>query len=358
VRPVTARDGSVKATPSPDMPRVTVVDMREELHSGNRAMFSRELQAALEAVLGAGDQAILFLNRRGLAGHVQCRDCGFVPACTSCFVALTYHRQQDRLICHQCNRQQRMAATCRQCGSPRVRLVGAGVEKVEVEAQRLFPSARLLRWDRDVTHGRHAHEEILARFLGREADILIGTQMLAKGLDMPSVTLVGVVNADIGLHLPDFRAGERTFQLLTQVAGRAGRGERAGRVIVQTYRPDHYAIDAAARYDFEGFVAKELDARRAAGYPPYGRLVRLLFAHTNARFAREEAMRVAHELELRRSELGAETDVLGPAPAYVARAYGRWRWQILLRGREPEELARELTLPAGWTVDVDPASTA
>ena len=227
VRPAPpAGDVASRAIPVPAMPPVSVIDMREELKAGNRNMFSGELRTAIERALAAGEQAILFLNRRGLAGHVQCRDCGFVPACSSCHIAMTYHRQQDRLLCHQCNRQQRMPRTCRQCGSPRVKLVGAGVEKVEAEAQRLFTHARTLRWDRDVTQGKNAHERILSSFLAHEADILIGTQMLAKGLDLPSVTVVGVVNADIGLHLPDFRAGERTFQLLTQVAGR-GRPWRA-----------------------------------------------------------------------------------------------------------------------------------
>jgi primosomal protein N' (replication factor Y) len=356
IRPMAGADGVVRPRTTAAMPQVSVVDMREELKAGNRGMFSAELKSRTERALAAGEQAILFLNRRGLAGHVQCRDCGFVPACSSCYVALTYHRQYDRLVCHQCNKQQRLPVKCRQCGSPRVRLVGAGVEKVEAEAARAFPHARLLRWDRDVTHGRHAHERILASFLAHEADILIGTQMLAKGLDLPSVTVVGVVNADIGLHLPDFRAGERTFQLLTQVAGRAGRGERAGRVIIQTYQPDHYAVDAASRYDYEGFAAAELESRRKAGYPPFARLLRMMFTHANPRFAREEAMRVQRALSLRRAELGSGDEVLGPSPAYVPRVRGRWRWQLLLRGRDPAALVRDFLLPNGWTIDVDPAT--
>jgi primosomal protein N' (replication factor Y) len=340
------------------MPQVSVIDLREELHAGNRSMFSAELRAALEDTLAAGDQAILFLNRRGLAGHVQCRDCGFVPACAGCQVALTFHRVFDRLVCHQCNRQQRLAAACRQCRSPRIRLVGAGVEKVEAETARAFPSARLLRWDRDVTRGRRSHDEILDSFLRRESDILIGTQMVAKGLDLPGVTLVGVMNADIGLHLPDFRAGERTFQLLTQVAGRAGRGERSGRVIIQTYQPDHYAIEAASRHDYAGFAATELDARRLAHYPPYARLVRLMFGHTNAAYAREEARRLHRALSVRRAEFGSDADLLGPSPAYIPRLRGRWRWQLVLRGRDPAELVRDFLLPPGWTIDVDPQTIA
>jgi primosomal protein N' (replication factor Y) len=358
IRPVMDAGGRVHPQSSSGMPQISVVDMRDELHTGNRSMFSRELRGRIDAALSGKEQVILFLNRRGLAGHVQCRDCGFVPQCASCAVALTYHRQYDRLVCHQCNRQQRLPAACRQCGSPRVRLVGVGVEKVESEAARTFPHARLLRWDRDVTRGRHAHEQILAKFLAHEADVLIGTQMLAKGLDLPSVTLVGVVNADVGLHLPDFRAGERTFQLLTQVAGRAGRGERDGHVVIQTYQPDHYAIDAAARYDYEGLAAAELESRRLAGYPPYMRLVRMTFTHPNARYAREEAIRVQRALSLRRAELGSDDEVVGPAPAYVPRVRGRWRWQLTIRGRDPASLVRGFVLPPNWSVDVDPGSLA
>jgi primosomal protein N' (replication factor Y) len=207
-----------------------------------------------------------------------------------------------------------------------------------------------------VTRGRGSHEKILESFVAGDADVLIGTQMLAKGLDLPMVTLVGVVNADIGLHLPDFRAGERTFQLLTQVAGRAGRGDRPGRVIIQTYQPDHYAIDAASRHDYEGFAAAELDARRRMGYPPYARLTRLLFAAVNPRSAREEAMRLHRALSQRRAEQGSDVEVLGPSPAYVPRVRGRWRWQILLRGSDPAALVRGFVLPPNWAVDVDPAT--
>jgi primosomal protein N' (replication factor Y) len=181
--------------------------------------------------------------------------------------------------------------------------------------------------------------------------------MLAKGLDLPAVTVVGVVNADVGLHLPDFRAGERTFQLLTQVAGRAGRGERDGRVIVQTYQPDHYAIEAAARYDYDAFAEAELRSRERAAYPPFGRFLRLLFTHPNAGAARDEALRLQRALSLRRAEMGSDSDVMGPSPAYVPRVRGRWRWQLLLRGRDPASLVRDFVLPQGWTVDVDPVST-
>jgi primosomal protein N' len=356
IRPVVDGDGSTRLEASLALPRIDVVDLREELHAGNRSMFGRVLRDAVAEALANDEQVILFLNRRGMAGHVQCRDCGFVPACGGCTIALTYHRQYDRLVCHHCNKRWKLPALCKQCGSPRVKLLGAGIEKVEAEAARLFPHARLLRWDRDVTKTRGAHDRILAAFLAREADILIGTQMLAKGLDMPGVTVVGVVNADTALHLPDFRSGERTFQLLTQVAGRAGRGERAGRVVIQTYTPDHYAIEAAASYDYEGFVGAELESRRAHGYPPFGRLVQLTLTHPNERWAREEALRMQRALAHRRVEMGSDSDVVGPSPAYVPRLRGRWRWQILLRGRDPAALVRDFVLPPHWSVDVDPAS--
>ncbi len=355
IRPVVV-EGSLRYESSLAMPRVDVVDLRAELRDGNRGMFSRELTTAIGAALRADEQVILFLNRRGLAGHVQCRDCGHVPQCSSCSVALTFHKQYDRLVCHQCNRQSKLAATCRECGSPRVRLLGVGIEQVETEAKRAFPHARLLRWDRDATRTKGAHDRILGAFLAREADILIGTQMLAKGLDMPGVTLVGIVNADVALHLPDFRSPERTFQLLTQVAGRAGRGERPGRVIIQSYTPDHPAIAAAARYDYDGFAATELAARRTLGYPPYGRLTRLILAHSNPRQAREEAGHLARALVQRRAVLGSDTMVVGPSEAYVPRVRGRWRWQIVLRGSDPSALIRDFVLPANWSLDVDPAS--
>lgn len=356
VRPVADADGVVHPRATPAMPRIDVVDLREELKAGNTSIFSVALTEALDATLRRGEQAILFLNRRGAAGHVQCRDCGYVPECPSCAFALTYHRQDDRLVCHGCNRRSPLPRVCRQCGSPRVRFLGVGVEKVEAEVARQFPHARLLRWDRDVTRGRGAHDRILDVFTRRDADILIGTQMLAKGLDLPAVTLVGVVNADVGLHLPDFRSGERTFQLLTQVAGRAGRGEQPGRVIIQTYTPEHYAIDAAARYDYEGFAQAELEARRQAGYPPYARLVALMHAHVNPRRAREQAAQLRRVLEQRRRELGIDVEVVGPSEPYVRRLRGRWRWRLLLRGRDPAALVRDFTLPPDWAVDVDPAN--
>jgi primosomal protein N' (replication factor Y) (superfamily II helicase) len=370
VRPLVAADGTVTLSTSTTLPLVEVVDLREELMAGNRSIFSRSLAQGVRSVLAAGEQAILFLNRRGAASFAQCRDCGYVPHCSSCAVALTYHRQQDRLLCHQCNRGRRMPATCPQCRSRRLRLVGIGVERVEEEAALAFPGARLLRWDRDVTRGRGAHERILARFLAREADILIGTQMVAKGLDLPAVTLVGVVSADVSLHLPDLRAAERTFQLLTQVAGRAGRagagngtrpsgGEvglpELGRVVIQTYTPQHYAIEAAAQHDYESFFAQEIELRRRLGYPPFRRLARLVYSHTNSAYAYQRVASLAHELREASDTRGLpDMEVMGPSPTYIARLRGRYRWQLLVRGRQPVELLADLVLPENWTVDIDP----
>lgn len=339
------------------LPQVEVVDLREELKAGNRSIFSRSLAAAIRGALSAREQVILFLNRRGTASFLQCRDCGHVPACRSCAVSLTLHQPEDRLVCHYCRRARPAPKACPQCGGSRIRKLGLGTERVEEEARKAFPGARTLRWDRDVTRGRDAHERIMARFLAHEADILIGTQMVAKGLDMPLVTLVGVISADTSLRFPDFRSGERTFQLLEQVAGRAGRGPRGGRVIIQTYSPEHYAVAAAARHDYHALYRQEVEFRQRLGYPPFGRLARLVFAHTGERYAQEQAAAMVRYLRGERDRRGLPNlDVLGPAPAFVPRVRGRWRWQIVVRGDNPTELLAEVAFPRGWTVDIDPVS--
>ncbi|HEY5639607.1 MAG TPA: primosomal protein N' [Dehalococcoidia bacterium] len=347
-------DGGVKPAP---LPEVEVVDLREELKAGNRSIFSRTLARSVRAALDSGEQVMLFLNRRGAASFLQCRDCGHVPECRSCAVALTFHESLGRLVCHYCQRRSPLPGACPECGGSRLRQVGIGTERVEAAAQSEFPGARTLRWDSDVTRGRDAHEAILSRFVAHEADILVGTQMIAKGLDIPLVTLVGVISADIALHLPDFRAGERTFQLLEQVAGRAGRGPKGGRVIVQTYTPDHYAIEAMAAHDYHALYAREIENRQRLGYPPFGRLVRLTYAHTNADYSREQAAAMARGLREECSRLGLpNVDVLGPSPAYVPRIRGRWRWNVVIRGDNPAAILSDEPLPRGWTLDVDPIS--
>ncbi|MBI2759941.1 MAG: primosomal protein N' [Chloroflexi bacterium] len=339
------------------LPPITIVDLAAELRAGNRGMFSRALDAALTRVLRDGEQAILFLNRRGSASFVLCRDCGHVPRCNGCLVPLTYHARAERLRCHYCNRQRRVPERCPQCSSTRIRFLGLGTQRVEEEVRQRFPSARVLRWDRDAAKTGADHEKLLAAFAGREADVLVGTQMIAKGLDLPGVTLVGVVCADVALNLPHYRSGERAFQVLTQVAGRAGRGDRPGRVIVQTYAPTHHAIRAAAEHDYEAMYQAEIALRRRAGYPPFGRLAKLVYAHTNAGHAELEARRMADELTSRRTEEGIPAaQVIGPAPAFHSKLRGRWRWQIVIRATNPAELLAAVDLPRGWMVDVDPAS--
>ena len=246
-----------------------VVDMRRELREGNRSVFSRELTRAMDATISDGRQAILFLNRRGSAAFMQCRECGCVVTCSRCSVAYAYHAETGRLLCHYCNRGRRLPRACPQCRGGRIREMGAGTEAVEAELQRRYPGVRTERWDSDAVRNPVELERAMNRLAGGEAQILIGTQMVARGLDLPNVTLSAVLLADLGLNLPDFRAGERAFALLCQVCGRSGRGTQPGRAIIQTYQPDHYAIAAAAAQDYEGFYQTEIDARRFAGQPAF-----------------------------------------------------------------------------------------
>ncbi len=339
------------------LPEVEVVDLKEELWSGNRSAFSRRLLKAMSEILSDGGQVILFLNRRGTATFVQCWQCGFVFQCRNCAVALTYHAAMGKLACHRCSYSIPLPSTCSRCSSHRLKFLGVGTQKVEEEIRGIFPQARVVRWDSDVTTKRGAHEELLGKFRNHEADILIGTQMVAKGLDLPGVTLVGVVNADTGLNLPDFRASERTFQLLCQVAGRAGRGSTAGRVIIQTYCPEHYAVVAASKHDYREFYVQELNYRRQFGYPPFGRLARLIFSHTNESRCCEEARRVARVLKDEVQRVGlSNIRFIGPAPSFIPRARGRYQWQITICGENIPELLSVVALPRGWIVDIDPVS--
>lgn len=339
------------------LPRVEVVDLRRELKEGNRSIFSRSLSKAIADALQAQEQVILFLNRRGTATFVQCRDCGFVMRCKRCDVALTYHAAEDNLVCHHCNYRTKPPEICPNCLSRRIKFLGIGTQKVEEEVAKTFAGARVLRWDRDVTRGKNAHEEIMSRFLAHEADILIGTQMIAKGLDMPLVTLVGVINADIGLHLPDFHSSERTFQILAQVAGRAGRSKLGGGAIVQSYTPEHYAIAAAAKHDYAAFYEQEIGFRRQQNNPPFSRLARLLYIHTNLARCQKEAQRIYLLLEQERASQGlSNTALIGPSPAFTQRVRGRYRYQIIIRSLDPLQLISKLQLPQGWLIDIDPVS--
>jgi primosomal protein N' (replication factor Y) len=349
-------DGPAEASYLP-LPPVQIVDLRAELRAGNRSIFSRALQRAIDQALGQREQVILFLNRRGTATFVLCRDCGTVLRCPHCDTPLTYHGPRAHLVCHHCNHRQPQPDDCPQCRSARIRYFGLGTERVEAAVQERWPDARLLRWDRDTARTHAAHTTILQRFVDGAADVLVGTQMIAKGLDLPLVTVVGVISADTMLNLPDFRSGERTFQLLTQVAGRAGRGLLGGRVVLQTYNPDHYAVVAAAAHDYTGFSAQEMAFRREQGYPPYRRLAKLVYEDTSRSRARAEAQALARSLRdtLAQWDLPA-TDLIGPAPPFFARLRGRYRWQLLLRHANPAQILRTIQIPPGWRVDVDPVS--
>ncbi len=337
------------------LPDVEIVDLREELKAGNRSLFSRSLAKAMWETLSRGEQVILFLNRRGTATFVQCRGCGFALRCRRCSVALTHHSKEGKLICHRCGYTIKVPQFCPRCFGRRLKFLGIGTEKVEEEVKRLFPESKLLRWDKDVVDKWQAYGELLDSFRLGRANVLIGTQMIAKGLDFPQVTLAGIINADTGLNLPDFRAGERTFQLLCQVAGRAGRGISAGKVIIQTYSPEHYVIQAVSRHDYRSFYNQEIDYRRQFGYPPFGRLVRLVYGHVNSSQCQKEAERMGKFLLTERDRRGiADLSLIGPAPTFVSRLRGRFWWQIILRGNDPVKFIADLSLPRDWLVDVDP----
>jgi len=339
-----------------DLPDVSVVDMRQELRVGNVSIFSRALQTAMNESLEAKQQIILFLNRRGTATHIFCRDCGYIVTCSQCGTPLTYHGDENQLQCHHCGVTRRKPAHCPKCKSNRIKYFGAGTERVVEEAAKLFPDARILRWDRDTTRMKGAHDLILRQFRDQQADILIGTQMIAKGLDLPLVTLVGVVSADTGLNMPDYRACERVFQILTQVSGRAGRSLLGGRVILQTYQPEHYVIQASSKHDFIGFYQQELENRKQHGYPPYGKLVRLVFYHRKNDQAEIEARQVAELIRKRMKDQEATTTaMIGPAPCFFDRIQGEYRWQIILRGPNPATLVPKERV-RGWRVEVEPLS--
>jgi primosomal protein N' (replication factor Y) len=350
-----------------DLPPVEVVDMRKELQAGNRSIFSRALQDSLTETLAHEQQAILFLNRRGSATYIFCRDCGYILKCPRCDLPLTFHItgskaginttiNEDRLNCHYCGYKRQMPLTCPQCKSERIRKYGTGTEKVEAEVQSLFPKARTLRWDFETTRQKGAHDVILSHFVNHHADVLIGTQMIAKGLDLPLVTLVGVVLADVGLSLPDLRSAERTFQVLTQVAGRAGRSPLGGQVILQTFLPEHYVIKAASHHDYQAFYQQELEYRRELHYPPFSRLVRLEFRHRDPERAEASANALAGQIQTwLRGEDRRETELVGPVPCFFSRIGGLYRWQLVLRGPDPASLLKGRAL-GDWRLEVNPPS--
>jgi primosomal protein N' (replication factor Y) len=352
------------------LPDVQLIDMRAELRGGNMGMFSGALRNALAETLQRGEQAILFLNRRGSASCVVCRDCGHALRCPNDDVPLTLHQvtSDERrmtnkhsafdiqglalLKCHQCNHTENVPTVCPACRSPRIRFIGIGTQKVEQTIAEQFPKARVVRWDKDASQSASA-DQMLQRFVNRQADVLIGTQMIAKGLDLPLVTLVGVILADVGLFLPDFRASERVFNLLEQVAGRAGRGLLPGKVFVQTYNPDAPPIQFASKHNVKGFVKYELAQRQQLQLPPFTRLVRFEVMHESNDEARLQAETLARQL---RPRVPQRADVIGPAQAYFARRNKKYRWQILVRTLSPAALLKNLDVPRGVVVDVDPVS--
>ena len=354
-----ARDGiyrriELPSRPSGERPIVEVVDLREELKAGNRGLLSDRLTEALEGLdRAAGDQAILTINRRGTASVVLCRDCGHVQACPDCERPLVYHQAGTTLRCHHCGRATPLATRCPSCRSARIRYLGGGTQRIEEEVRQRFPEYRVGRLDRDVVERRGAAERVVDAFATGRLDVLVGTALVTKGLDIPAVTLVGVVSADVALNLPDERAAERTYQLLAQAAGRAGRGDRAGRAIIQTYQPDHPAIRAVATDDGAAFYDHELALRRRFGAPPFGRYVKLTVGIVDREAAEREAHAQADRLRARARERAVDVEILGPAPAYIARRADRWRWNVVLRGSDPAALL-DGGLEPPWTVDVDP----
>ncbi|HEX2469158.1 MAG TPA: primosomal protein N' [Candidatus Limnocylindrales bacterium] len=335
-------------------PRIDVVDMRAELAAGNRGLLSGALDAALRTLdTAAGEQAILVLNRRGTASVVLCRDCGHVQACPDCERPLVYHQAGTTLRCHHCGRATPLATRCPNCRSPRIRYLGGGTERVEREVRETHPTLRIARLDRDVVDRRGAAERVVDAFTSGQVDVLVGTSLVAKGLDVPNVTLVGVVSSDVALNLPDERAAERTYQLLSQAVGRAGRGERPGHAILQTYQPEHPVIRAVAEADGAPFYEAELALRRRFGSPPFGSIVKLTVALPDREAAEREGASMAARLRERAADGGAT--VIGPAPAYIARRNDRWRFHLILRGADPLGVLGGDPGPP-WSVDVDPES--
>ncbi len=345
------------------MPDVVIVDLRHEFQPRfQRGPLSRRLLQAMKQAIGNGEQVILLLNRRGFSTHIQCPACGHVVKCPECELALTHHREGERAICHYCDFTVPAPRSARSVGFEGIRYGGLGTQRLEAGGAARFPEATVLRMDSDTMRRPGSHEESLARFRSGAVQVLVGTQMIAKGLDFPNVTVVGVINADTALHLPDFRAAERTFQLVTQVAGRTGRGLKGGRVFVQTYNPDHPAIQAAERHDYLRFAGHELPIRQQFGYPPYGAMIRLIFRGTSETAVAELADELGRRLKpLATTYPGCR--VLGPAPAPIEKLRGKYRYHLILQASELRPI-RDVLLQAQhelkntdqlqWQVDVDP----
>ena len=338
------------------LPAVSIVDMRAELRAGNRSVFSRPLTAALNETVAAGRQAVLFLNRRGSAAFMQCRECGHVVTCSRCSVAYAYHAHTGRLLCHYCNHSRRLPRACPQCRGGRIREMGAGTEAVAAELETRYPGVSIARWDSDSLHDPAALEQAMSRLADGQTQILVGTQMVAHGLDVPNVALAAALLADLGLNLPDFRAGERAFALLCQVAGRAGRSGDPARAIIQTYQPDHYAVTAAAAQDYETFYDIEISARRQQGNPPFNRLAQVICTDSSLRNVQQTLKDLSERWQEQAHRMGdASIQIIGPTPCTPERVRGRYRWRLLLRGRRLWQFLAGAPTPPNCRIEIDPA---
>ncbi len=332
-----ANDGEYNLIELPDrinkrpLPMIEIADMRKEVRRGNNSPFSSALKAELEEVIDKGNQAILFLNQRGYSKTVICTECGHVQKCQSCDVSLTYHKEDESLLCHYCGAKYKMIEACTECGSPFIRYGGTGTERVVAELKKLFPSARILRMDRDTTQNKEGHFKILSEFSEKKADILVGTQMIAKGHDFPAVTLVGILDADMSLHFSDYRSGERTFQLLTQVAGRSGRADQVGKVILQTYSPDHPVLRQTVRYAYRDLYEHELSVRKATGFPPFTDVVRVLISSENEEKGVDATKAIYEELTEVYNENKHLFYFFGHMKAPLKRLQNKFRFQVLMR---------------------------
>ena len=313
------------------LPEIEIADMRREVRRGNNSPFSSALKAELKKTLDDGNQAIIFLNQRGYSKTVICTECGYVPKCESCDVSLTYHMEDSALKCHYCNAKYKMFTTCPECGSKFIRYGGAGTQRVVVELQKLFPNVRILRMDRDTTQTKEGHFKILNEFSERKADILVGTQMIAKGHDFPHVTLVGILDADMSLHFSDYRSGERTFQLLTQVAGRSGRAGMQGKVVLQTYQPENNVLSYAVKYDYKGFFEHEVSLRKATGFPPFKDILRILVSGENDDNTKALLKVIYEEVQEIFNENREDFIFFGCMKAPIKRLQNKFRYQILMR---------------------------
>ncbi|HHT7802554.1 TPA: primosomal protein N' [Streptococcus suis] len=339
-----------RANPQARIPEVKVIDFRDYIGQHEASNFTPVLIEKIQEKLARKEQVVLMLNRRGYSSFVMCRDCGTVDQCPNCDISLTLHMDSRSMNCHYCNFQKPIPQVCPNCQSRAIRYYGTGTQKAYDELQELLPNARILRMDVDTTKKKGAHEALLEKFGRQEADILLGTQMIAKGLDFPNVTLVGVLNADTALNLPDFRSSERTFQLLTQVAGRAGRADKEGEVIIQTYNPNHYAIAFAKNQDYEGFYQYEMGIRKSLGYPPYYFTVGLTFSHKSEDLVIKKAYET---VQLLRENLTEQIQILGPTPKPIARTHNLYHYQIILKYRREEQLEQVLNRILDWTQERD-----